>query len=150
MSKKAAKSTGPRTLFPGKIRKPVTLTLTPRHHQKVTTNKERLGITRSDLVGLLVERYADSVERPTDEYQKLVDAIEALGGTLKYEAWHGPRGGRWLLKLSGKEFAFASKRPDALEGCYLLKNGAESGPASEINVAGLRDLLTTLSEHDKV
>ena len=39
----------------------MTLTLTPAHHLKVGKNKERLGITRADLIGLLIEKYADTV-----------------------------------------------------------------------------------------
>lgn len=49
------------SLFRGKVRAPVSITLTPAHHEKVDRNMQRLGLTRADLIGLLVERYADTV-----------------------------------------------------------------------------------------
>jgi hypothetical protein len=49
------------SLFRGKVRAPVTLTLTPDHHTKVNKNMRRLGLTRADLIGLLIERHADTV-----------------------------------------------------------------------------------------
>lgn len=54
--------TGPRSLFRNKIRAPVSLTLTRDHHDKVNEAMKRLGLTRADLIALLVERYADTVE----------------------------------------------------------------------------------------
>ena len=50
------------SLFRGKIRAPVSITLTPDHHSKVNKNMNRLGLTRSDLIGLLIEKYADTVK----------------------------------------------------------------------------------------
>lgn len=52
---------GPASLFRGKVRKPVSVTLTPEHHLKIKKAQRRLGLTRSDLVGLLIEKYADTV-----------------------------------------------------------------------------------------
>ena len=55
------KRRGPVTLFPGKIRKPVTITLTVGHHRKVNNSMKRLGLSQSDILGLLIEKYADPV-----------------------------------------------------------------------------------------
>ena len=49
------------SLFRGKVRAPVSLTLTPEHHLKVEKNMARLGLTRADFIGLLIEKYADTV-----------------------------------------------------------------------------------------
>jgi hypothetical protein len=49
------------SLFRGKVRRPVSITLTPTHHEKVTKATKRLGITRSDLLGLLIDQFADTV-----------------------------------------------------------------------------------------
>lgn len=69
MSRLLADSTMPRSslpgqvsLFRGKVRAPVSITLTPEHHEKVRRAVERLGITRADLIGLLIDRYADTVK----------------------------------------------------------------------------------------
>jgi hypothetical protein len=56
--------TGRDSLFRQKLRDPVSLTLTPRHHAKVRAAMARLGVSRSDLVALLIESYADSVTIP--------------------------------------------------------------------------------------
>lgn len=53
--------TGPRSKFRGKVRAPVSITLTSDHHTKVDRNRKRLGLTRSDFLALLVERYAEHV-----------------------------------------------------------------------------------------
>ena len=53
---------GPPSLFRGKVRAPVSLTLTPGHHEKVNRNMRRLDLTRADFIGLLIEKYADRVE----------------------------------------------------------------------------------------
>jgi hypothetical protein len=50
-----------------KIRQPVSVTLSARHHRMVNTAVRRLGITRSDLFALLVEHYASTVERPPND-----------------------------------------------------------------------------------
>ena len=47
-----------------KVRKPVSLTLSARHHRMVKRATARLQITRADLFGLLVEHYADKVALP--------------------------------------------------------------------------------------
>jgi hypothetical protein len=50
------------SLFRGKVRAPVSITLTQRHHDKVNANRKRLGVTRADFLALLIEKYADQVE----------------------------------------------------------------------------------------
>lgn len=52
---------GPPSLFQDKVRKPVSVTLTRAHHLKINKAMKRLGLTRSDTVGLLIEKYADTV-----------------------------------------------------------------------------------------
>ena len=57
---------GPVSLFRGKVRKPVSITLTPDHHAMVNAAMERLGLSRADVIALLIEKYAAIVEPPTD------------------------------------------------------------------------------------
>jgi hypothetical protein len=52
---------GPKALFRRKRRAPVTITLTPDHHMLVNAAKVRLGLSRADLIGLLIEKYASTV-----------------------------------------------------------------------------------------
>jgi hypothetical protein len=52
---------GPKALFRGKKRAPVCITLTPDHHLLVKTAMKRLGLSRADLIGLLIEKYASTV-----------------------------------------------------------------------------------------
>lgn len=60
--KESVAMSGQVSLFRGKIRAPVSTTFTPEHHAKIDKNMRRLGLTRSDFLGLLVEKYADSVK----------------------------------------------------------------------------------------
>jgi hypothetical protein len=54
---------GLRSMFRGKVRAPVSVTFTRRHHQKIRRNMRRLGITsRADFLALLIEKYADVVK----------------------------------------------------------------------------------------
>jgi hypothetical protein len=53
--------TGKASLFRNKVRAPVSITLTKEHHAKVRRAMRRLGLTRADLIALLIERYADVV-----------------------------------------------------------------------------------------
>ena len=64
MAKRARGLTGPISLFRRKVRAPVSITLTERHHQLVATNMWRLGLTRADFIGLLIDKYADVVKLP--------------------------------------------------------------------------------------
>ncbi len=52
---------GPKALFRGKRRAPVSITLTPNHHILVKAAIVRLGLSRADLIGLLIEKYASTV-----------------------------------------------------------------------------------------
>ena len=80
---KKTKRRGPPSLFSGKRRAPVSLTLTPAHHTKVRNATTRLDLTRADLIGLLIEKYADTLTTAIpDAYKELRDAVEVLGGTL--------------------------------------------------------------------
>ena len=59
------KMPGAASLFRGKVRNsPVTVTLTPDHHTKVKRNMRRLGLTRADLIALLIDKHADTVTMP--------------------------------------------------------------------------------------
>ena len=57
---------GPDSLFRNKIRKPVSITLTRRHHAKLKAAIERLDLSRSDVIGLLIDLHADGVRVPAD------------------------------------------------------------------------------------
>jgi hypothetical protein len=59
--KERAALPGQVSLFRGKIRAPVSITLTQDHHNKVDRGARRLGLTRSDFIGLLIEKNADTV-----------------------------------------------------------------------------------------
>jgi hypothetical protein len=52
------------SLFRYKVRKPVSLTLTEEHHEKVNRNMRRLGLSRADLIALLIDRHADTAQLP--------------------------------------------------------------------------------------
>ena len=64
MAKRAL--SGPASLFRNKIRKPASITLTQRHHQKVRAAMNRLNLSRSDVIGLLIDVHADSLRVPAD------------------------------------------------------------------------------------
>ena len=68
MTKKAMR--GPVSLFRGKVRAPVTLTLTPKHHRQLDAAVQRLGVTRADVIALLVEKHADDLT-PDDVREQL-------------------------------------------------------------------------------
>jgi hypothetical protein len=40
--------------------------MTPHHHRLVNAAMRRLGLTRADLLGLLVDKYAEVVALPHD------------------------------------------------------------------------------------
>ena len=64
---------GPLSLFRMKVREPVSLTLTKDHHEKVKTLMVKLGLTRADVIGLLIDR-ADvgAIELTPQEKARLV------------------------------------------------------------------------------
>jgi len=122
------KRPGPKSLFHGKLRKkPVTLTLTPEHHRKIEKRMRELDITRADLIGLLIDKYADKVTKDyASAYAQLRDAIDALGGTLEHIRQNEPRGGTWVLTLGDNRLRVESeqaKRYPMLDDCYRLKEG---------------------------
>ena len=137
MTTKLRKLPGPKALFRGKVRAPVSLTLTPEHHRKVKERSEKLKITRADLIGQLIERYADvvtlepaaAVDAPDLRrgYERLQRAVAALGATLEHKRWNGPRGKMWILSWGGRhlEIDSDSKLFTALDNCYQLKSTAE-------------------------
>ena len=49
------------SLFRGKIRQPISVTLTPDHREKALRAAKRLGLSRADLIALLIEKHADTV-----------------------------------------------------------------------------------------
>ncbi|MDO8795382.1 MAG: hypothetical protein Q7J25_12255 [Vicinamibacterales bacterium] len=55
---------GQKSLFRDKVRAPVSITLTREHHRKAKIAMRRLGLTRADLIGLLIDQYADKVQLP--------------------------------------------------------------------------------------
>lgn len=57
---------GPDSLFRNKIRRPVSVTLTRRHHDTLESAMKRLNLSRSDVIGLLIDVHADSVRVPAD------------------------------------------------------------------------------------
>lgn len=57
---------GPDSLFRRKVRQPVSVTLTRRHHAKLKAAMGRLRLSRSDLIGLLIDVHADSLRVPAD------------------------------------------------------------------------------------
>jgi hypothetical protein len=143
MARKFKTLPGPVSMFRGKVRKPVSLTLTPAHHAKVDAAVRRLGVTRADLIGLLVERYADTVTAESSDYQRLIEAIGALGGRLEFDRWNGPQGAAWLLVLGKKRLRFL--RPyAALEACFGTHGAGsgsnESGVKREIDASGVAEL----------
>jgi hypothetical protein len=61
-TKAAVHLPGKPSLFRNKVRAPVSITLTREHHAKVRKAMRRLGLTRADLLGLLIEKHADTVK----------------------------------------------------------------------------------------
>jgi len=61
MRSKRGKLSGPPSLFRGKVRAPVSITLTQDHHDRVKAAMKRLDLTRSDVIALLIELRADSL-----------------------------------------------------------------------------------------
>lgn len=148
------KRPGPPSLFRGKLRKPVSVTLTPEHHRKVATAMRRLHLTRSDLVALLIDKHADTVTKEyPDAYGRLRQMAEALGGTLTHVKRREPRGGTWVFALGGNELrvpSIQSKRYPPLDACFKLKDGVALSQSwhdhtSEIDASGLAQLFHLLA-----
>ena len=154
MPMKKSSRPGPRSMFRDKIRKPVSLTLTAAHHAKVLRNTDRLGLTRADLIALLIDKYADGVTKESrDAYADLRRAVDALGGSLEHIKQGEPRGGTWVLTLGARCLVMASEqsmRYPALDACYRLKDGiVPTGTwddyTDEINPAGVAALFQQLA-----
>lgn len=58
---KPPRLSGPPSLFRGKVRMPISLTLQPEHHAILRRAMARLGLTRADTIGLLIHLYAESL-----------------------------------------------------------------------------------------
>lgn len=148
MANKVSKRPGPKTLFPGKRRAPVSLTLTPAHHDKVKENMRRLRLTRAELVGLLIEKFAGTVTLPDKErkYESLRDALGILGGRLERRGFSGPRGETWVLEWDGKQLPIESngKTFPLLDACYTNQSAATEQQHT-INPAGVAELLSRLA-----
>ena len=65
-TKAAAHLPGKASLFRNKVRAPVSITLALKHHRQVKAAMRRLRISRADLIGLLIDRYADTVALPRE------------------------------------------------------------------------------------
>ena len=65
--RKKKKLTGPASLFRKKVRAPVSLTMTKQHHAVLRRAMRRLGLTRADVLALLIDKYGDIVQLPTKE-----------------------------------------------------------------------------------
>ena len=145
---RTSKRPGPKSLFSGKRRAPVSLTLTPKHHDKVDDNMRRLGLTRADLIGLLIEKFADVVALPGKEPkdQSLCDALSVLGARLERRGFSGPRGETWVLDWGGKHLAIESegKTFPLLDACYATQ-GTATGADDTINPAGVAALLSRVA-----
>lgn len=61
VSSKRGSLPGPRALFRGKVRAPVSITLTPEHHRRVNEAMQRLNLTRAEVIALLIELGADAL-----------------------------------------------------------------------------------------
>ena len=57
-----AKRSGPKTLFPNKVRTPKSLGFASEQIEQLARAKQRTGFSESDICGVLVKRFADTVE----------------------------------------------------------------------------------------
>jgi hypothetical protein len=68
MPRKRKPVMGRPSLFRDKIRSlPVSFTASLRHHRKIQRAMKRLGLSRADVLSLLIERHADTVALPAAE-----------------------------------------------------------------------------------
>ena len=61
---KSQPMSGPVALFRPKIRIPVSVTLTARHHRIVNDGVARTGLSRADFIGLLIELHGEHATIP--------------------------------------------------------------------------------------
>lgn len=144
-------------MFRGKVRAPVSITLTPAHHRWVAKAAKRLTISRSDLIGLLIDKHARTVKRTyPDAYRELVHVVEAMGGTLTHQRAEQPRGGSWILTVAGRCRTFPSQQAEAypaLDACYELKpgivpSGTWNDQSRQLNLSGLAELFRLLDSDE--
>ena len=65
-------------MFPGKMRgRTLSFTATDTHLARLDAAAERLGLTRADLLALLIDRYAAVVEIPPRLLKNLETAVDA-------------------------------------------------------------------------
>lgn len=84
-------------------------------------------------------------------YERLRNAIAALGGTLEHRREGGPQGGTWVLRLGGYtlEIPCEAARFQALDHCYRPKPGVPfpgnfSDYTNDIDPAGVARLFERL------
>ena len=63
---------GPLSLFRFKVREPVSLTLTKKHHELVKEAMARLHLTRADVIGLLIDRHAATLTMTPQEKARMI------------------------------------------------------------------------------
>jgi hypothetical protein len=115
--------------------------------------RRRLGdLTRSDLIGLLVEKHAETVLLPGKEqkYDRLRDAVAVLGGSLQRHGFGGPLGETWILELGGKQITIRSADGQGfplLDACFAKQStGVLSVARGQIDPGGLAPLFKKLAE----
>ena len=63
-------------MFRRKVRAPVSITLTHEHHRQVKAAATRLGLTRADVIGLLIYVYADALTLDDVEHVRSEESEE--------------------------------------------------------------------------
>lgn len=72
------KMSGPKNLFRGKVRQPISIALTKFGHRLMTRHVKRTGMSRSDYVESLLRLCGDKVpERPTETHGQDAPAAES-------------------------------------------------------------------------
>lgn len=87
-------------------------------------------------------------------YQRLRDAIQALGGSLEHHRLNEPQGGTWVLELGEHRLEMPSsqsKRYPDLDACYRLKEGIPvsrtwEDHTSDIDPVGMAKLFELLAK----
>ena len=114
----------------------------------------RVGLSRADLIALLIDKHADTVTKEhVEAYAVLRKMMETLGGSLKHVKRNQPRGGTWVLTLGEKEVRIPSeqaRRYPPLDACYRVKEGVAvpqtwDDHEKEIDPAGLAKLFSMLA-----
>lgn len=100
--KEAPGRPGPISLFRDKIVTPISWTATKEVHDKMNLNMKRLDLSRADLLGLLVMRYADVVGLPAagDLQTQQAPAPIAQSAPIEQAADRAPRRRRLAAKVA--------------------------------------------------